>query len=66
MHPRCEVSMTICMDRRGIKEKYQNGCNLETIHQNDLISTQHLARAYVHIHTNYKVSKTVYEGRRAN
>ena len=33
---------------------------------NESKSNQHILGAYVHIHTNYKVSITIYVGRRAN
>ena len=66
MHTRSEVSMTFVSAAEQIKEKYQNGCYLKTTYQNDQNSNQHVVGAYVHVHTNYKVSMTIYVGRRAN
>ena len=39
-----------------IKEKYQNGCHLKTISQNNQKCNQHIVGANVHIHNKYKVS----------
>ena len=49
-----------------INEKYQHGCHLETISQNNQKINQHIVGINVHVHTKYEVSLTVYVGRRAN
>ena len=49
-----------------IKEKYQNGCHLKTIGQNNQKSNQRIVGINVNIHTKYEVSMTIYMGRRAN
>ena len=49
-----------------IKEKYQNGCHLKTLSQNNQKHNQHIVGAYVHNHNKYKVSVTIYVDRRAN
>ena len=49
-----------------INEKYQNGCHLKTIGQNNQISNQHIVGINVNVHTKYEVSMTIYVGRRAN
>ena len=49
-----------------IKEKYQNGCHLKTISQNNQKCNQFTVSAHVHIHNKYKVSVTIYVDRRAN
>ena len=46
------------------QRKVQTGCHFKTICQNYSESNQHKLGAYVHIHTKYKVSMTVYVGRR--
>ena len=49
-----------------INEKYQNGCHLKTIHQDNQTSNQHIAGINVNVQTKYEVSMTIYVGRRAN
>ena len=49
-----------------INEKYQNGCHLKTVSQNNQKSNQHIEGAYIHIHNKYKASVTIYVDRRAN
>ena len=49
-----------------IYEKYQNGSHLKTISQKNQKSNQHIAGAYVNIHTKYEVSMFMYAGRTAN
>ena len=49
-----------------INEKYQNGCHLKTICQNNQKSNQHIVGINVNGHTEYEVSITIYVGRRAN
>ena len=51
---------------KQIKEKYQNGCHLKYISQNDLKSNQHVVGTCVHIHIKYEVSITIYMHRIAN
>ena len=48
------------------QRKVQTGCHFKTIGQNYSKSNQYILGAYVDIHTKYKVSMTVYVGRRAN
>ena len=52
--------------REQINEKYQNGCHLKTIRQNNQGSNQHLVGINVNVHTKYEVSMTIYVGRRGN
>ena len=52
--------------REQINEKYQNGCHLKTIHQNNQRSNQHIVGIIVNVHTKYEVSMTIYVGRRGN
>ena len=47
-------------------EKYQNGCHLKTISQNNQKSNHLIVGINVNVHTNYEVSLTIYVGRRAN
>ena len=49
-----------------INEKYQNGCHLKTMCQNNQNSNHHILRINVNVHTKYEVSMTIYVGRRAN
>ena len=49
-----------------INEKYQNGCHLKTIHQNNQKSNQHIVGINVNVHTKYEVSMTIYVSRRGN
>ena len=49
-----------------IKEKYQNGCHLKTVSQNNQKSNQHILGTDMNMHTKYEVSITIYVGRRAN
>ena len=49
-----------------INEKYQNGCHLETISQNNQKSNLHILGINVNVHAKYEVSMTIYVGRRAN
>ena len=49
-----------------INEKYQNGCYLKTISQNNQKSNQLIVGINLNVHTEYKVSMTIYVGRRAN
>ena len=48
------------------KEKSQNGCHFRCIRQNDFKSNQHIAEAYVHIHTKYEVYMTICMDKIAN
>ena len=52
--------------RRANKKKYQNSCHLKTISQNNQKSNHHILGINMNIHTKYKVSMTIYVGRRAN
>ena len=57
--------LQLCMyAEEQIKEKYQNGCHLKTVRQNNPKSNQHIAEINVNIHTKYEVSITIYVGRR--
>ena len=49
-----------------INEKYQNGCHLKTISQNNQKSNQHIVGINVNVQTKYEVSMIIYAGRRAN
>ena len=49
-----------------INEKYQNGCYLKTISQNNQKSNQHIVGINMNVHTKYEVSMTIYVGRRVN
>ena len=49
-----------------MKEKYQNGCHLKTISQNNQKGNQHIVGIKVNVHIKYEVSMTIYVGRRAN
>ena len=49
-----------------INEKYKNGCHLKTKNQNNQKSNPHIVGINVNVHTKYKVSMTIYVGRRAN
>ena len=52
--------------RRANQKKYQNGCHLKTISQNNQKSNQHILRININIHTKYEVSIAIYVDRRAN
>ena len=49
-----------------INEKYQNGCHLKTISQNNQKSNQHIVGININVHTKYEDSMTIYVGRRAD
>ena len=49
-----------------INEKYQNGCHLKTISQNNQKSNQYIVGINVNIHIKCEVFMTIYLGRRAN
>ena len=52
-----------------INEKYQNGCHLKTISQNNQKSNQHIVGIVginVNVCTKYEVSMIIYVGRREN
>ena len=49
-----------------INEKYQNGCYLKTICQNNQKSNQYIKEINMNAHTKYEVSMTIYVGRRVN
>ena len=48
-----------------INEKYQKGCHLKTISQNNQKSNQHIICINVNLLTKYEVSMAIYVGRRA-
>ena len=52
--------------RRQINEKYQNGCHLKTISQNNQKSNYHIEGINMNVHTKYEVSMTIYMGRTAH
>ena len=49
-----------------INEKYQNGCHLKTISQNNQKRNQHIEGINVNVDTKYEVSMIIYVGRRVN
>ena len=48
--------------REQINERYQNGCHLKTISQNNQKSNQHIEGINVNVHTKCEVSMTVWAG----
>ena len=43
-----------------INEKYQNGCHLKTVSQNNQKCNQHIVGINVNVHTKYEASRTIY------
>ena len=65
IHTKYEVSIIMYVGRR-VNQKYQNGCHLKPISQNNQKSNQHMVGINVNIHTKCEVSMTIYVGRKAN